>query len=451
MWRLPGLLSRALHRLHVLNASSSVHGIPTLPGNEELRNATSALSAGQTPSEQSYFLAPSCQSRRGQDGWEQGNAQQPFWNLHPHYTVVDAFTWGALAVFVLQLARQIPWLSSVPKAGREDRHPCVGGLLRSLLPHHDSVSATGSSRGHSIQKVPCFLPGEIPDPAPDNSSSGIPSGQGEHQLCQETEQMFPENFSINLGLPPCNAQWMSFSSLQGKPAQQERLEEAAAQLQHVFRVSVSIALNVLGIESVNDGRYMAAYSFFKLAADRGYSKAQFNVGLCYEHGRGTEKDLTKAALYYHRAASNGHPMAQYRCARFLLHHGPQTNRADVQKAVALLEQAAGGGLVEAQAYLGVFYTKGGQPAMQRALKYLWLAAKNGDSQSRYHVGVCYEKGLGVQQNFAEAMEHYQLSAAAGNRHAQERVRFVEQEIAARLSVLAMLGAADPQQLMWREG
>nr|XP_032634835.1 death ligand signal enhancer isoform X1 [Chelonoidis abingdonii] len=465
MWRLPGLLSRALHRLHVLNASSSIHGIPTLPSNEEFRNATSAISAGQTPSEQSYFLSAAWQSRRGRDGWEQGNAQRPFLNLHPHYTVLDAFTWGALAVLVLQLARQIPWLSPVPGAGREDGHPRVGGFLTSLVPHQHSVPAAGSSNCHSNQKVPCFLLGGIPDAAPENPSSGIPSGQGKHQLCPETEKhSFPESCSTSLGPAHCSVQGLSFSTLQGKPAQQERLEEAATQLQQVFRVSVSIALNILGIENVSDGHYRAAYSCFKLAADRGYSKAQFNVGLCYEHGRGTEKDLAKAALYYHRAASNGHPMAQYRYARFLLRHGLKAGGADVQKAVTLLEQAAAAGLVEAcrslgfwhyarlfwllcvrgmvsfshssmqlfvqaQAYLGVLYMKGLQSAKQRALKYLWLAAKNGDSQSRYHVGVCYEKGLGVKQNFAEAMEHYQHSAAAGNRHAQERMQVVEQEMA----------------------
>jgi len=44
------------------------------------------------------------------------------------------------------------------------------------------------------------------------------------------------------------------------------------------------------------GHYRIAYTCFKLAADRGYSKAQFNVGLCYEHGRGTEKDLEKVSM-----------------------------------------------------------------------------------------------------------------------------------------------------------
>ncbi|EMP39059.1 Death ligand signal enhancer [Chelonia mydas] len=265
-----------------------------------------------------------------------------------------------------------------------------------------------------------------------------PQGKESTSSAQKQARDFPKIIPVGIrayvpvpDVKECEAvSGLSFSTLQGKPAQQERLEEAATQLQQVFRVSVSIALNILGIESVSNGHDRAAYSCFKLAADRGYSKAQFNVGLCYEHGRGTEKDLAKAAFYYHRAGSNGHPMAQYRYARFLLCHGPKTEGADMQKAVALLEQAAAAGLVEAQAYLGVLYMKGLQSAKQRALKYLWLAVKNGDSQSRYHVGVCYEKGLGVQQNFTEAMEHYQHSAAAGNRHAQERVRVVEQEMAA---------------------
>lgn len=44
------------------------------------------------------------------------------------------------------------------------------------------------------------------------------------------------------------------------------------------------------------------------------------------------------------------------------------------------------------------------------------------------MGVCYEKGLGVQQNLAEAMRHYRQSAAAGNRNAQERLRVIEEEM-----------------------
>jgi len=44
------------------------------------------------------------------------------------------------------------------------------------------------------------------------------------------------------------------------------------------------------------------------------------------------------------------------------------------------------------------------------------------------VGVCYEKGLGVQQNLEEAMRHYRQSAAAGNRNARERLQVLEEEV-----------------------
>ncbi|RMB93070.1 hypothetical protein DUI87_30576 [Hirundo rustica rustica] len=182
-----------------------------------------------------------------------------------------------------------------------------------------------------------------------------------------------------------------------------------------------------GIESMRAGHCRAAFTCFKLAADRGYSKAQFNVGLCYEHGRGTEKDLEKAGFYYCQAASSHHPMAQYRYARFLLQHGPGSCWDRRHKAVALLERAAGAGITEAQAYLGVFYMRGLQPQEKRGLKYLLQAANSGDAQSRYHVGVCYEQGLGVQQDVAEALRQYRQSAAAGNAQARQRLRAWQQE------------------------
>ncbi|NXH23402.1 DELE protein, partial [Bucco capensis] len=200
------------------------------------------------------------------------------------------------------------------------------------------------------------------------------------------------------------------------------LEAAAFQLRHIFRIDIAIALNILGIESMRAGNSGMAYTCFKLAAERGYSKAQFNVALCYEHGIGTKKDLQKAAVYYCQAASRQHPMAQYRYGRYLLGLSPADEVGSQQKALTFLEQAAMAGITEAQAYLGVFYLRGLQPKEERGLKYLLLAAENGDAQSRYHVGVCYEQGLGVQQSLAAALRHYRQAAAAGSSRAHQRLR-----------------------------
>ncbi|XP_032052983.1 death ligand signal enhancer [Aythya fuligula] len=358
--------------------------------------------------------APRCQSERPHDGQEREGRRQPLPGLVPRYSVLDAVTWGAVAALLLQLVKQISWLRSLPDARREHRSSWL-----SSLPAQQTVVTEASTSCPSAHLGPCFLQRAGPEVAPENSCPGIPSGPGESQLWAE-EGEFPVPQRSSPGPVP--------HSTKGDPAQRGHLEEAAFQLQQIFRVDISIAFNILGIESMRAGHYQIAYTCFKLAADRGYSKAQFNVGLCYEHGRGTEKDLEKAAFYYYRAASSCHPMAQYRYARCLLCHSPENEWHRLQKAVSFLEQAAVAGLTEAQAYLGVFYLRGLQPKEKRGLKYLLLAAKNGDAQSRYHVGVCYEKGLGVQQSLAEAMRHYRQSAAAGNRSAQERLQVIQEEM-----------------------
>ncbi|XP_021266663.1 death ligand signal enhancer isoform X4 [Numida meleagris] len=278
--------------------------------------------------------APECQHGRARDGREREGRRQPLPGLVPRCSVLDAVTWGALAALLLQLVRQISWLRSLPDARREPKPPWLPSL-----PAQHTVVPDASAGLPCAQLGPCFL--QKAEVVPENSSSGIPLGSGESQPWVE-EGEFP--------VPQCSSLRPVPHSTKENPAQREHLEEAAFQLQHIFRVDISIAFNILGIESMRAGHYQIGYTCFKLAADRGYSKAQFNVGLCYEHGRGTEKDLEKAAFYYYLAASSCHPMAQYRYARCLLCHSPESEWHRLQKAVTFLEQAAVAGLTEVAAF-----------------------------------------------------------------------------------------------------
>ncbi|XP_015266044.1 PREDICTED: death ligand signal enhancer, partial [Gekko japonicus] len=164
----------------------------------------------------------------------------------------------------------------------------------------------------------------------------------------------------------------------GSLEQQKSFNEAASQVQEAFHASISMAFNILGLEHLQKRQYAAAFHLFKLAADQNYSKAQYNVGLCYEHGRGTEKDAAKAVLYYQRAARQGHPMAQYRYAKWLLRSWPKVEEdSSVQEAVDLLGQAATAGLTQAQVYLGGLCLNGLKTGRKTALKYSHMAAKSG--------------------------------------------------------------------------
>jgi TPR repeat protein len=52
-----------------------------------------------------------------------------------------------------------------------------------------------------------------------------------------------------------------------------------------------------------------AFELYKIAAEKGHSKAQNNLGLLYENGEGTDSDLEKA--WYKQAADRKYSLAQY--------------------------------------------------------------------------------------------------------------------------------------------
>lgn len=349
-------------------------------------------------------------------------------------TLRDAVSWGTLAVLALHLARQIhfhaPLVAGPQSAERCSWHSPLYRFLSSSWWHPHS-----SLRRHVLPSPDCPAPRNtglreprLGQEEPAARSQGLPSDSSLKPGLLNLPEEEPSDFGfLNASRDFTSQAKAAEASPPGGKNEQDKpkalpLEEAVTSIQQLFQLSVAIAFNFLGTENIKTGDYTAAFSYFQKAADRGYSKAQYNVGLCLEHGRGTPRDLSKAILFYHLAAVQGHSLAQYRYARCLLQSPGSVSDPERQRAVSLLRQAADSGLTEAQAFLGVLFTKEPHLDEQRAVKYLWLAASNGDSQSRFHLGICYEKGLGVQRNLGEAVKCYQKSAAMGNEPARERLR-----------------------------
>ena len=53
-----------------------------------------------------------------------------------------------------------------------------------------------------------------------------------------------------------------------------------------------------------------AVKLVRLAANQGYVRAQFNLGLSYDTGTGVPQDSAQAASWFRRAAKQGDPAAQ---------------------------------------------------------------------------------------------------------------------------------------------
>ena len=119
-------------------------------------------------------------------------------------------------------------------------------------------------------------------------------------------------------------------------------------------------------------------------ADEGYVRAQYNLALMYDTGRGVPEDNMEAVRWYRKAADQGN--------------------------------------VRAQNNLGVMYDAGeGVPEDNaEAVRWYRMAAEQGDASAQYNLGVMYDTGEGVPEDDTAAVRRacaacapaYPMSAAS---------------------------------------
>ena len=61
----------------------------------------------------------------------------------------------------------------------------------------------------------------------------------------------------------------------------------------------------IGNEYYDDKNYIEAIKYFQKAAEKGNANAQYNLGSCYEYGKGVSVDYTEAVKWYRKAAEQG--------------------------------------------------------------------------------------------------------------------------------------------------
>lgn len=122
------------------------------------------------------------------------------------------------------------------------------------------------------------------------------------------------------------------------------------------------------------------------SAEQGKVKAMYAVGKLYERGRGTPRDLTKAAMWYQKAADAGQTSAQSR--------------------------------------LGIMYFEGrGVPQdYDKALKLLQTAARDNVPSAQYQIANMYELGTGVSQDLEKAIYWYKKANQYGYYLAEGKVK-----------------------------
>jgi TPR repeat protein len=137
-----------------------------------------------------------------------------------------------------------------------------------------------------------------------------------------------------------------------------------------------------GQAAYDEGDFVSAFKIWQAEAKKGDELSQFNLGVMYSRGEGTEKNGSRALEWYMRSAAQGYAPAQFNLGTVFL-QGVFTAK-DEKKAAAWWQMAAEQGFVQAQFNLASLYCQGiGVPRDIEQCKFWYgRAASNGDTNAR---------------------------------------------------------------------
>src|SRR6266540_3593113 len=115
-----------------------------------------------------------------------------------------------------------------------------------------------------------------------------------------------------------------------------------------------------------------------ISARRGNIIAQYNLGYCYQYGKGVSKDEKKAFEWYLKSAEAGNNAVQNNLGH-CYKYGIGTNKDE-----------------------------------KKAFEWYLKSAEAGNNDAQYNLGCCYYCGTGVNKNEKKAFEWYLESAKNGN-------------------------------------
>ena len=160
--------------------------------------------------------------------------------------------------------------------------------------------------------------------------------------------------------------------------------------------------------------YAKALKYYKYAAEKNDSHAQFRLGYMYDMGYGVTQNYAVAMKWYLKSANQGNVFAQYNIG--IMYDKGQGVKQDYSEANKWFQKAAEQGNTSAQYSLGVnyYFGKGITQNYTEAFNWLLKAAESGDADSQNNVGVMYKNGQGVKQDYSEALKWYTKASDQGD-------------------------------------
>jgi TPR repeat protein len=219
----------------------------------------------------------------------------------------------------------------------------------------------------------------------------------------------------------------------------------------------------LGVMYERDNNHQKAFEWLSRAAEIGVTDACFRLGTLYEEGRDVEQNHAMAAEMYRKATEKEHEDACYQLGRlsqyangvpldYLESYPFYEKAADMghvkackilsiplgaslnssedtelssqewQDSLLLRKYVAEHGDTEVQFKVGFDYEhETSEPNYVEACKWYSMAAKSSHQKALYHLGLLYEKGFGVSQDYHKAIRLYDQANQQSNGDALYRL------------------------------
>lgn len=185
-----------------------------------------------------------------------------------------------------------------------------------------------------------------------------------------------------------------------------------------------------GLEAFERRDYAQALKDWLVEAERGDARAQHNVAVMYDSGRGVTADPAEARRWYERAAVQGLPEAQNNLG--MLYSKGRGTEPDQGRAIELWTTAARRGYALAEFNLGLAYANGQgvEKNMAKARELFQSAAAKKLPDAQFALGQVYYLGFGVEPDLLEARRWFELAAARNYPQAREMLAKLDRETAA---------------------
>lgn len=173
-----------------------------------------------------------------------------------------------------------------------------------------------------------------------------------------------------------------------------------------------------------------AIKYLKNASEKyGFAKAQYELGNCYKRGRGVDRNLDIAIEYYTKAANQNYLPSMYALGSLYKDFGE--NKEDEQNQFVWFIRAAENGHPGAFGEVAecYYYGIGVEKNYAEAVEWYTKAAEQEETEAKFQLANCYSNGIGTNQDYQKAFELYsQVYDEEGTERFIENLNSAEEDI-----------------------